>query len=49
MPQLVGVARHVDGDNPPVHEVQSGSLQDAAGLDGDEARQTVDRRIADEV
>jgi hypothetical protein len=44
MPQLVGVAHHIDGDDPAVLDVERRSLKLAVGLTRDEAGQSAPLR-----
>src|SRR5712671_1943616 len=48
VPELVGVAHDIDGDDAAMLDLQGGGLENAAPLDGDEPRQAVDKAIAHE-
>src|SRR5689334_13126314 len=45
--ELVGVAHGIEGNDPPALDRQCGRLQRAPAIEGDEARQPVDRRRLD--
>ena len=48
MPQLVGIAHHIDRGDPAVLDVECRRLQFAIGLQCHETRQAIDEACADE-
>jgi hypothetical protein len=48
MPQLVGIAHHIDRGDPSILDVECRRLQFAIGLQRHETRQAIDEACADE-
>ena len=45
MPQFVGITHDIDGNNAAILNMEGGGLENVAALDGDEAREAVDKTI----